>query len=360
MVDAFIRLKSPFAIFFLKKTAFFFVTLLVALSIIFIVPRMMPSSPVDMMVARVGLGGSYSSMGSTTGGAAGSAGSSALELMRKIYTEKFGLNESLPVQYVHFWRRFLTMDYGISYWRYPRTVLELVILALPWTLVLVIPVQVFSFFAGNWLGSRSAYYGGKLDKIVYIVGVYLYQSPYYWFSLLLVFTLGVNLKWFPIYGAYSVKWAYPVLSPGWVLDATWHYALPFLSLVGSAIGGQSVAMRAMTLYELGANYQEYGRQLGFREEKLRKYAQRNAILPIFTWIPLDLSSLIGQTLLVEVVFGYPGLGSLMFNGVLNMDYPLIEATFIVTILIVLLGNFICDLLYGRLDPRIASGYIGGK
>jgi len=358
MVD---RLKKPFAIFFFKKLAFFFGTLFIAMSFIFIIPRMMPSNPVDMMVARIGLGGSYTSMGTTgVSGSSGSAGQSALELMRQIYTEKFGLNQPLTVQFIYFWRRVFTMDYGISYWRYPRMVAELVLLSLPWTLVLIIPVLVISFFVGNWLGSRAAYYGGKLDKIIYFAGVYIYQSPYYWFALVLVFILGVKLGWFPIYGAYSIRWAHPVLSLQWIIDAAWHYTLPFLSLLISMIGGQSVAMRAMTLYELGSDYLDYGRQLGFREDKLRKYAQRNAILPIVTWIPLDLSGLIGQTMLVEVVFGYPGLGTLMFNGVFSMDYPLIEATFVMSTLIVLIGNLLCDIVYGILDPRVASGYVGGK
>jgi peptide/nickel transport system permease protein len=171
---------------------------------------------------------------------------------------------------------------------------------------------------------------------------------------------GVELHWFPLFGAYSNNWLYPVPTLEWFLDALWHYILPFVSLVGLGIGSTGVGMRAMTLYEMESDYIQYSKQLGFKKSKLRKYSVRNAILPNFTWLPVVLSGLVGQTLLVELIFGYPGLGSLAYKAVFNLDYPLIEATFIAAVGIVLVGNFICDILYGILDPRIGSSYVGGK
>jgi peptide/nickel transport system permease protein len=146
----------------------------------------------------------------------------------------------------------------------------------------------------------------------------------------------------------------------WFLDAVCHYILPFLSLLGVGIGGWAIGMRAMMVYEMESDYMQYSKQLGFSRVKLRSYAARNAILPNFTWIPVALSSLISQTLLVEIVFRYPGIGSLMYSAVFAADYPLIEASFVIIILIVLVGNFLSDLLYGVIDPRIATGYVGGK
>ena len=350
------KLKSPFARFIYKKLFFLFVALFISMTLTFILPRMMPSSPVEIMIGRI-YGGSAASIGQTQQERTLVEGS-RLEVLREIYAKKFGMHQPLHVQYAVFWKRFFTMDFGLSYWRYPTSVTELVMHALPWTLVLVIPVLPIGFLVGNWIGSRAAYYRGKADKARYYVLMFLSQAPYYWFALIFMLIFGVKLKWFPLYGAYSAKWLYPVLRLEWLLDAAWHYCLPFLSLVGLGIGGWGVGMRAMTVYEMESDYIQYSKQLGFRKGKMRKYAERNAILPNFTYLPMTLSALVGQTLLIEIVFGYPGLGTLVYNAIFSLDYPLIEATFVLTVGIVLVGNFVCDIMYGILDPRIGSRYVG--
>ena len=342
-----------------KKVLFLFVAIFISMTFTFIFPRLMPSSPVDIMLGKIA-GGEASAIGQTTQQPSGIEGS-RLEVLRRIYTEKFGINQPLIVQYIDFWKRFFTMDFGLSYWRYPTEVSQLIMEALPWTLALIIPVVPVGFFVGNWIGSRAAYHRGKVDKALYFVLMFLSQAPYYWFALIFMLVFGVKLKLFPLFGAYNIdKWIYPVPTLECFLDVAWHYCLPFLSLVGLGIGGTGVGMRAMTLYEMESDYIQYSKQLGFRKSKLRKYSVRNAILPNFTWLPVVLSSLVGQTLLVEIIFGYPGLGNLAYQAVFNMDYPLIEATFILTVAIVLVGNFICDVLYGILDPRIGSSYVGSK
>jgi len=353
------KLRSPFAVFVYKKLLFLFVAIFISMTFTFIFPRLMPSSPVDIMIGRIA-GGEATAAGTTTRQTQTGIQASRLEVLREIYMKKFGINEPLIVQYAVFWTRFFTMDFGVSYWRYPTSISQLIMEALPWTLALVIPVLPVGFLVGNWIGSRAAYHRGKVDKALYYVLMYLSQAPYYWFALIFMLIFGVKLRWFPLFGAYDPKWLYPVFTLEWFLDAAWHYCLPFLSLVGLGIGGTGVGMRAMTLYEMESDYIQYSKQLGFRKSKLRKYAVRNAILPNFTWLPMTLSSLVGQTLLVELIFGYPGLGNLAYNAVFNMDYPLIEATFIFTVGIVLVGNFLCDILYGILDPRIGSSYVGGK
>jgi peptide/nickel transport system permease protein len=358
MKGVFGKFKSPFAFFVYKKILFLFVAIFISMTFTFILPRMMPLSPVDMMIGII-YGGQASSLGQTTQVSSGIS-QSRIDVLRQIYAQKFGLDQPLIVQYIDFWKRFFTMDYGISF-RTMLPVSQLVMQALPWTLALVIPVVPVGFYVGNWIGSRAAYRRGKVDKALYWVLMYLSQAPYYWFGLIFMLVFGVELRWFPLFGAYDAnRWIYPVLSFDWLLDAAWHYCLPFLSLVGLGIGSTGVGMRAMTLYEMESDYIQYAKQLGFRKNKLRKYSVRNAILPNFTWLPVVLGSLVGQTLLVETIFGYPGLGMLAYQAVGNRDYPLIEATFIFAVGIVLVGNFICDMLYGILDPRIGSRYVGGK
>lgn len=352
------KLRSPFALFLSKKIVFLLVALFISMSLLFIFPRLMPSDPAKIMIARLTAGESTAiSPGGIPGGPAGSS----LDVLRQIYTEKFGINEPLHIQYVAFWGRFFTMDFGLSYWRYPQPVSALVGYALLWTLALILPIIPIGFVIGNWIGSRAAYRRGRLDRVLYYMSLYMFQAPYYWFALIFIFIFGFTLRWFPAFGAYSTSvWIRPVLSIEWFLDAAHHYTLPFLSLVGLGIGGWAIGMRAMTIYEMESDYIQYSKQLGFSRGKLRSYAEHNAILPNFTWIPMSLAALVSQTLLVEVVFGYPGLGNLMYNAVFNLDYPLLEACLVVTILIVLVGNFLADLLYGVIDPRIATGYVGGK
>lgn len=342
---------NPFVFFLMRKVVFLLVAVFLSLSIVFILPHLMPSNPVDIMIAQIS-GGGATAMG--TGGTSGTGeAKSSLEVLREIYLEKFGIKKPLYVQYIVFWKRFLTMDFGLSYWRYPRSVSSLVMHALPWTIVLIIPIIPLGFVIGNWIGSRAAYYRGRFDRLLYYISMYLMRAPYYWFALILVLIFGVKLEWFPLTGAYSGEWIRPVLNLDWILDAAHHYILPFMSLLGLGIGGWAVGMRAMTIYEMQSDYMRYSEQLGFTKRKLRKYAEHNAILPNFTWIPITLSALVSQTLLVEVVFGYPGIGTLLYNAVFAMDYPLIEACFVIVVLIVLVGNFLADIFYGLIDPRVA-------
>ncbi len=345
---------SPFMLFLGRKVAFLFAAILLSLSLVFILPHLMPSNPADIMIARI-FGGGGTAMGTSRTPATGGVGGS-LEVLREIYLEKFGVKEPLYTQFLDFWKRFLTMDFGLSYWRYPQPVSTLVMYALPWTIVLIIPVLPLGFVIGNWIGSRAAYRRGRFDKILYYISMYLMGAPYYWFALIFMLIFGVKLGWFPLHGAFSSEWAHPILSLDWVLDAAHHYVLPFASLLGLGIGGWAVGMRAMTIYEMESDYMHYSEQLGFTKGKLRKYAEHNAILPNFTWIPLTLAGLVSQTLLVEVIFGYPGIGTLLYNAVFAIDYPLIEACFIMTVLIVLVGNFAADILYGVIDPRIVLGF----
>jgi peptide/nickel transport system permease protein len=351
------KLRSPFVSFLFKKIVFLLAAFFIAMSFLFIFPHLMPWTPVDIMLGR--LQGGESTSISSVAISPGSAQSN-LAVMRQIYEAKFGINEPLYIQYIDFWKRIFTMDFGLSYWRYPQPVSGLVVNSLLWTLALILPVIPLGFVIGNWIGSRAAYNRGKLDKLLYYVSLYMFQAPYYWIALIVVFIFGIKLAWFPPFGAYSSGWIKPVLNMDWFLDALYHYILPFLSLLGVGIGGWAIGMRAMTVYEMESDYMQYSKQLGFSRGKLRSYAAHNAILPNFTWIPVALSSLISQTLLVEVVFGYPGLGTLMYQAIYAADYPLIEASFVIIILIVLVGNFFADMLYGVIDPRIATGYVGGK
>jgi peptide/nickel transport system permease protein len=344
MKQLFAFLKKPFVRFLLKKLAFLLIAIFLSFTLLFILPYFMPSNPVDMMIHRMQERRSPIDP----------------QVIRESYTKLFGLDKPLVDQYLLFWNRVLTLNFGeysIAY--FPNSVASVVEYAMVWTLILIIPAWILSFIVGNnLLGAEAAFSNSKLVHAFYTVAVYLNSAPYYWFGLILVYALAVNFPLFPSSGAYSPL-LMPSLSATFLIDVTYHYALPFLSLFITGIGNWCTGMRAMTIYEKQSDYIYYSKQMGFSESKSRKYARKNAILPQITGLPIILSSLIGQTMIVEYVFGWPGLGTVMYRAVTNIDYPLIQAVFVFTVLLVLIGNFLMDIIYGFIDPRIRTGYVGG-
>lgn len=227
---------------------------------------------------------------------------------------------------------------------------------LPYTLALVVPVLLISFFVGNWVGARAAYVKGKQSEAVYFTSIFTSQMPFYWFAMILLFLLAVRFPIFPTGGTFSPRFI-PILHlPHEVfLEALRHYALPFLTLVIITTGGWASGMRSMTLYELDSGYILYAKQLGFRKKKLMSYARRNAILPQFTGLNVNLNNLIGMTMIIEMVFRWDGVGLLALDAVQARDYFMILGTFLVTMVVVIIGNFLVDIAYAFLDPRIRTG-----
>jgi peptide/nickel transport system permease protein len=207
---------------------------------------------------------------------------------------------------------------------------------------------------GNWVGARAAYVKGKQSEVLYFTSVFTSQMPFYWFAMVLLFLLAVNVRIFPTGGTFSPRFI-PSMNIDSFLDALRHYALPFLTLLIITTGAWASGMRSMTLYELDSSYILYAKQLGFRNKKLASYAQRNAILPQFTGLNLNLNNLIGMTMIIEIVFGWDGLGLLTLNAVQARDYSMMLGTFLVTMVVVILGNFLVDIAYAFLDPRIRTG-----
>lgn len=330
----------PFVKFVLRKVVFYLIVASIALTFIFIIPRLMPGSPIDRMIPP----------GTTDLG----------RLRLKAELERyFGLDKPLLQQYIDFWANLLrgNLGYAVMHDYNFRPVATVVMQKLPFTLALVIPVLFIGFFVGNWIGAKAAHVKGKLGEAVYFTSVFASQMPFYWFAMILLFFLAVNVKVFPTHGTFSPRFI-PGANLESLVDALKHYALPFLTLTIITIGGWATGMRSMTLYELDSGYILYARQLGFRNKKLVSYARRNAILPQFTGLNINLNNLIGMTMIIEVVFAWDGLGFLAYNAVLARDYFMMLGTFLVTMVIVIFGNFLVDIAYAFLDPRIRTSREG--
>ncbi|MEM3944815.1 MAG: ABC transporter permease, partial [Thermofilaceae archaeon] len=162
---------------------------------------------------------------------------------------------------------------------------------------------------------------------------------------------------FPIAGAYPSGMV-PTLSAEFIRGYLYHYILPFLTIVIAAIGGWAIGMRVLVIYEIRSDYVEFADALGASDRKLLRYVFRNSMLPQVTGLALNLGTILGGSLLTELVFNYRGTGYLIFRALTRLDYPLIQGTFVVLFSTLILANFLVDLVYALIDPRIRTGYVG--
>jgi peptide/nickel transport system permease protein len=172
-------------------------------------------------------------------------------------------------------------------------------------------------------------------------------------AVILMVIFGVTLKWFPSSGGYGFD-LIPNFSWTFIWSVIVHYQLPFWSIVLIAIGGQAIGMRSMSIYELNADYVKYSRFLGIKDWKIVGYVFRNAMLPQVTGLALSVGTMVGGALVAEIIFSYPGLGTTLLHAVLGQDYPLISASTLIITVMVLSANFIIEILYGIIDPRIKA------
>ncbi|MGA3192202.1 MAG: ABC transporter permease [Candidatus Bathyarchaeia archaeon] len=292
---------------------------------------------------------------SSLSGISGQAGGTNYLVLKAKLMEYFGLDKPLFDQYILFWRELFTLNLGPSYpINYPQSVMSMVMLRLPYTLAIVVPVLLLSFFLGNWIGAKAAYAGGKRSTLAYFFSVFSNRLPSFWFGMVLVFVFAAVLKVFPAYGIATMG-TIPNWSLSFFLDLLRHYSLPFLTLFIIYVGGWATGMRSMIIHEMDSGYVRYGEQLGFTKNKLMSYAERNAILPQVTGLNLQFNALIGETAILEIIFGWPGIGKMMFDAVGADDYMLLFGGFMVLMVVAILGNFLIDILYGFIDPRIRTG-----
>jgi peptide/nickel transport system permease protein len=319
-----------------RRIAFLIGTLWVAATINFIIPRLMPGNPVEAMMAR------FHSRGTLT-----PAALNAIRLMLGIG------NASLPQQYVQYLGEVIHFNFGVSYTYFPYSVSYMVGQALPWTLALVGVATIVSFGLGTVLGIVAASYRNRpADAILTTLASFTSAFPYFWFALVALYFLSFILHWFPLSGAYGTL-ATPTLSVGFLLDAAYHGVLPGLTIVVASISGWLIGMRNNMINTLNEDYVLLAEAKGLREGWISyMYVARNALLPNITGFAIALGFVVGGSLLTEIVFAYPGIGYLLYNAVINEDYPLMQALFLIIVVCVVVANFLADLVYVLVDPRV--------
>jgi len=335
---------NPFIRFLARRIGFLITTFIIFLLVIFALPRAIPGNPLAVILARIFQ--------------TAQANPDLVKTVERRLMEEFGLGKPIHIQFYEFMARLFRGDLGTSIAYYPRKVAELVVAYLPWSLGLLIPATLVSWVVGNLLGALAAYRRKTaVDNALLPVFLTLSQTPYYWLAMILLYVLAVTLRIFPLSRGYSQGFV-PALTIPFILDMLHHYVLPFSAIVLGAIGGWAIGMRAMVIYELGADYVTYADSLGLPDNKVLRYVFRNSMLPQVTGLALNLGMILGGSLITELVFSYPGTGYLVFGALRTQDYPMIQGTFILLISTLLLANFIVDLVYAYIDPRIRTGYVG--
>jgi len=324
--------------YFLNKMVWFLITLVCAFILNFILPRLMPGDPVAVITQRV---------------TQGMQSQSGVQAVYNQYAELFGTKKPMLEQFILYMKNVAQGNFGISFSQYPRPVADIIASSIWWTVCLQFPAIIVGWLIGNTLGALAAYLKGGFDKVLMPVSIFVSNLPAFGMAVILLVIFGVELKWFPTSGGYGFD-LIPNYSWKFIWSVIVHYQLPFWSIVLIAIGGQAIGMRSMAIYELNADYVKYSRFLGINDRKIVGYVFRNAMLPQVTGLALSIGTMVGGALVAEIIFSYPGLGSTILTAVLGQDYPLISATTLIITLMVLSANFLIEIIYGIIDPRIKA------
>jgi ABC-type dipeptide/oligopeptide/nickel transport systems, permease components len=324
--------------YFGKKILWFAITLIVAVILNFILPRLMPSDPVAAIVAKQ---------------AQGITEASAVKKIYEQYQQEFGTDKPMIEQFFIFVGNLFKGDLGTSFSQFPRKVSDIISSAIWWTVCLQFPAIIVGWLLGNILGALAAYIRKGFDKVLMPVTLFFSSVPAFGMAVVMLVIFALNLKIAPVSGGYNFDML-PNLSWNFVKSVISHYQLPFWSIVIISIGGQAIGMRSMSIYELNADYVKYARFLGIKDRKIVGYVFRNAMLPQVTGLALSIGTMIGGALVAEIIFSYPGLGSTMYQGVTMADYPLISAATLVITIMVLISTFVLDIVYGLIDPRVKA------
>jgi peptide/nickel transport system permease protein len=268
-------------------------------------------------------------------------------------TVMYGLEGSWLDQYKEFWGKLIHGDLGVSFFQFPAPVTELVSNALPWTLGLLLTTTAISWILGNIIGGVAGYYTRKRwSRGLDIVAMIIRPMPYYIFAFVLLLLFAYVWRWFPVTGGASLG-ALPEFSWTYIKDVFSHSFLPGLSL---SVLGMTVNFQVMKLLVQNVNaedYVQYARLGGVTDTRIvSKYVIRNAMLPQITGLALSLGQIFSGALITEIVFGYPGLGGLLYRAIINGDYNLIMGITILSIVGITTAILIVDLTYPLFDPRV--------
>jgi len=318
----------------------FLTIIFVGITVTFIIPRLSPADPVEaqisMMMAR----------GETLD-------PQSIASMRAALTDLYGLSGSPVQQYFAFWGRLLRGDLGPSLANFPNPVSGMIGQAMPYTLSLLIPAVLISWTFGSLFGTWSSYYPkNKLLGVIEVVGQAVRPIPYYIVAIVLLVVFAFFIPILPFSGAYPIG-TRPSWTFAFALIYLRHSILPAATLVLVGFGGWFIGMKSLTSNIISEDYVVYAETTGMKESKiLSQYIMRNALLPQLTGLAMSLGAVFSGALIMEIVFGFPGLGMLTMAAVYRNDYSMIMGIAIYSIIGVAVAVFLMDLIYPLFDPRV--------
>jgi peptide/nickel transport system permease protein len=317
-----------------RKVLFYLVAVWAAITLNFLIPRLIKGNPVDVILAKT--------QGSTP---IQPEARHALEL-------QFGVTDDpLYVQYLGYLKNLFHGNLGVSVSYYPTPVLTVIKQSLPWTVVLVGVATIIAVLVGIGLGMLAGWRRGTWMDSLIPATTFLAAMPYFWLALVLLYFLGQGLSLFPLNGGYDYS-----TEIGWngafLGSAIYHALLPALTIVLSSVAAWMLGMRNMMVSTMAEDYVTTAEAKGLRRRRIMlSYAARNAVLPSVAGFAITLGFVVSGSIATEIVFSYPGIGNSLVLAVSNADYALMQGIFLVISLSVLGANFIVDLLYAAIDPR---------
>lgn len=323
-----------------KRIVLFVIIIWAAASLNFFLPRIGAGDPIRDKMAQAAASGGMRQEG--------------LEVLVQKYQTQFGLDKPIMLQYLYFLRNTVTLDFSYSLANFPARVSDMIADALPWTLGLMVLSVLLGFVLGTLIGAFSAWpRAPKLARGSAIPLMTLSGVPAYLQGLILVYIFGLKLRWLPISGGYSAG----MISSGgleFYWDVIRHGMLPGVSIVLQALGFWALGMRGMMVTTAGEDYVSLAEANGLPQRTIFfRYGIRNAILPQFTALGLSLANVVAGQVIVEAIFAYPGIGTLLFRAIMASDYTVINGVVFILILSVGLATLLLDFLYPLLDPRIS-------
>jgi peptide/nickel transport system permease protein len=328
------------AAYILRRLGMAALVVLVAVSVNFAIPRLMPGDPVEQQLAAA----------SAAGGQSGDMAETA-----RVMRARLGLDRPLWQQYLAYLGNAARLDLGVSVASYPQPVSDIVLSALPWTVGLLGTATLISFVAGTLLGAMMAWpKAPRILKLLALPVVVLSAIPYFILGIVLMALLGIIWPVMPVAGGYPF---------GMVMNAdfktiaaiAYHAVLPALSIVLASLGTWAVAMRGMVVGVLGEDYIMLAEAKGLSERRIfLAYGVRNALLPQFTALALRLGVLVSGAILVEVIFAYPGIGYRLYVAIGQKDVFVVQGIVLLLSVSIALAMFLLDLLYPLIDPRVTA------
>jgi peptide/nickel transport system permease protein len=316
----------------------YFLVIFLGITAVFFIPRFIPNDPVLRTISELKARGATLEPGT-------------MDRIIADLTEMYGLEGSMLEQYGAFWSRLFRGDFGVSFFQFPTRVNQLIKVAMPWTLGLLLMTTILAWTLGNIIGGLAGYYSRRRwSRVLDTVAMVIRPLPYYIFAFSLLLLLAYVVRWFPVTGTTGRKIAFNWL---YIKDVIWHSFLPALSLV---VLGSAVTFQTMKLLVQNVNsesFVQYAKLGGVTENRIvGRYVIRNAMLPQITGLALSFGQIFSGALITEIVFSYPGLGNLLYHAIINGDYNLIMGITVYSIVAITTLILVVDLLYPLLDPRV--------